>query len=346
MSKITLESFSTALNKNPEWIRNLVYFPHIEIEQEKLLKAGWNVEQIKRKWGFPPTIGKIPIAWRTGIYGEHIKAAPLIIALNFVSVVWPLSILLLFIEDYFFTSLSVLTILFVLASLNEKISNYFWRREISINNIPFYESLNQEAEEFFKLLSSTPKDSWKYANYSLYLRSFAFDDFNFDLNVEWPLLQKEKSFDSWAKVNTSIDTPIIYDSYHNSKSLMCVGNKNKQSGIGNISFDLEDWKETIKLLINNANRIYFVPDISNGVLWEIDYILRKDILHKIIFIMPPRKNSKIDIRLHWDDCARVYLGYGLKLPNYNGLGCCFYYRANKIITDGTFFQRALLGTRS
>lgn len=54
------------------------------------------------------------------------------------------------------------------------------------------------------------------------------------------------------------------------------------------------WQPVVESLITNSGAILMLPDISDGIAWEIDTLMAKDQLARVIFILLPRE-------LDWSD---------------------------------------------
>src|SRR5688572_30082862 len=71
------------------------------------------------------------------------------------------------------------------------------------------------------------------------------------------------------------------------------------SGAGRISLTLDpnktiDWKSSIETLIETSELVIVIPSVSSGMTWELDLLKRKQLLHKCVFVIPPRASSGFD----------------------------------------------------
>jgi hypothetical protein len=89
-------------------------------------------------------------------------------------------------------------------------------------------------------------------------------------------------------VYLSVDEAIVADNRAARRTVGIVRKKSHRSkGIGNIYCPEEaDWKCDVTLLIEKSSLILIVPDIYEGVSWELQKIVSLDALGKTIFVIP------------------------------------------------------------
>ncbi|MEW8111188.1 MAG: hypothetical protein AB2802_19090 [Candidatus Thiodiazotropha endolucinida] len=103
---------------------------------------------------------------------------------------------------------------------------------------------------------------------------------------------------------------------------MCVGNGEKDVGVGNIIVPDSEWKELVSKLIMYADHVFIMPFPSKGILWEIDEIINNsDYLDKTLFLMPPALHILGDRDKNWSEVQSLLNFKGYHLPNYSKKGC-------------------------
>ena len=66
-----------------------------------------------------------------------------------------------------------------------------------------------------------------------------------------------------------------------------------------------------------------VPSNRPGTMWEMETLRTANLLHKVIFIMPPRSKGDLDTRASWELAREAMTGHGLEPPAYDDRGLLF-----------------------
>ncbi len=70
-----------------------------------------------------------------------------------------------------------------------------------------------------------------------------------------------------------------------------------------------------------------IPSINEGILWELDLILKEGFLGKVIFVMPPSKGlvfaTSCEVKSLWEKTRAAFLERGLTIPEYRHSGAFF-----------------------
>lgn len=83
-----------------------------------------------------------------------------------------------------------------------------------------------------------------------------------------------------------------------------------------------EWQSTLKLLEETVDLILMVPNLSEGVRWEIELLSERRSLGKTLFVMPPLATD-IDVPRLWAEATPMMAEYGLDLPTYQPHGIIF-----------------------
>lgn len=84
-----------------------------------------------------------------------------------------------------------------------------------------------------------------------------------------------------------------------------------------IETDSTDWPELVAELALASKAIVLIPEVSPGLLYEIQLIIHQNLLHKVILLVPPSRND-VDHRRrssHWEALRRT-LRPTIWLPEY------------------------------
>jgi hypothetical protein len=95
-----------------------------------------------------------------------------------------------------------------------------------------------------------------------------------------------------------------------------------------------DWKQQMNAVIDMSERILFLPEVSDGICWEIQAIIKKHKVDKMEIIMLPSSLKSVcaldidpfnsgdfnNMEQMWDNCRQRYKTFGLDLPEYSSEG--------------------------
>ncbi len=155
-------------------------------------------------------------------------------------------------------------------------------------------------------------------SYSLFLRPF-----NSDNKI---LVEKNVSaIDSIYTIdyNYNIET-LIAKAVEYKYPLIGLGKKGGFDGGGKITSSNNSWKRDFVMLIENCEKVFIIPSMNPGTLYELNYIFDRELLWKTIFILPPlRRNVKESQQNSWEEIVEYALSKGIKFPKYNGNGLFF-----------------------
>lgn len=82
---------------------------------------------------------------------------------------------------------------------------------------------------------------------------------------------------------------------------------------------LENWEETIKVLIQNAKNIIFVPDISKGMKKELFHIMENKHLERTVFLIPSSTNKNATVKGQnkaWKLITEEFKRTGIIMPEF------------------------------
>lgn len=105
--------------------------------------------------------------------------------------------------------------------------------------------------------------------------------------------------------------------------LIALGRAGEAIGAGRITTDDEKWQTDIRVLMDRARAILAVPSNRPGTMWEMETLRTANMLHKVIFIMPPRSRGDLDTRASWEQAREAMTGHGLEPPAYDDRGLLF-----------------------
>jgi hypothetical protein len=115
--------------------------------------------------------------------------------------------------------------------------------------------------------------------------------------------------------------------------LVALGRAGEAIGAGRIVTDDDHWKADIRVLMDRAKAILVVPSDRPGTMWEIETLKNSDLLHKVIFIMPPRSKGALDTRERWEVARQAMAAHGLDAPDYQDHGLLFVVSANGKVSN-------------
>jgi hypothetical protein len=84
----------------------------------------------------------------------------------------------------------------------------------------------------------------------------------------------------------------------------------------------EGWKDLALSQFDRADVILFVPSNSPGVRWEIETLLAKALMTKVLFLMPPPAPD-YDVEGLWDGARSLLLGHAIEVPAWDSAGLFF-----------------------
>jgi tetratricopeptide (TPR) repeat protein len=84
----------------------------------------------------------------------------------------------------------------------------------------------------------------------------------------------------------------------------------------------DGWQEIVELQLGNADLIAMIPHNSAGVKWEIETIIKREMLSRCLFIMPPASPA-FDVAAMWAEATEMLRELHLKLPPYSAEGLIF-----------------------
>jgi hypothetical protein len=105
--------------------------------------------------------------------------------------------------------------------------------------------------------------------------------------------------------------------------LIALGQPGEAVGAGRIVTEDANWMRDIVGLMHRAKGILLVPSTRPGTLWEIETLKREALLHKVIFIMPPRTHGEFDTAERWELGRQAMHGHALEAPEHLERGLLF-----------------------
>jgi hypothetical protein len=81
----------------------------------------------------------------------------------------------------------------------------------------------------------------------------------------------------------------------------------------------EDWRSLLPTLDKTTDLIVMVPHVSEGVRWELEYVVRTGALSRTLFIMPPH-STDTDVEAMWSGAVAILEEHNLRPPNYRSQG--------------------------
>lgn len=115
--------------------------------------------------------------------------------------------------------------------------------------------------------------------------------------------------------------------------LIGIGQIKKTLGPGIIERPDDEWFKEFKNLASNSTFIIIIPGYSDGILAEIEWLEKNNLLWKTIFIMPPHSKSylidNINIVEYWDKTKTNLEALNITLPNHDLDGGLFVFKNKK-----------------
>jgi hypothetical protein len=84
----------------------------------------------------------------------------------------------------------------------------------------------------------------------------------------------------------------------------------------------DGWKDLALSQFDRADVILFVPSDSAGVRWEIETLLAKSLMTKVLFVMPPAAPD-YDVDGLWNSARRALSAHTIAAPDWNPSGLFF-----------------------
>lgn len=106
-------------------------------------------------------------------------------------------------------------------------------------------------------------------------------------------------------------------------------------GGGRLQLGTDRWRPVVELLMKEASVVFVVPGHTGGSTWEIEKICSANLLHKTVWIMPPKGARKF-YSSDWSKAAEVCCRYGIELPESRRAGRIFTFNPDGTVAD-TFF---------
>jgi len=102
-------------------------------------------------------------------------------------------------------------------------------------------------------------------------------------------------------------------------SVVSIGGRPESYGPSRLLTGDDDWKRVFDFVLEDCVLVMLVPHVSDGVRWEVEQLIARNLLHKTIFVMPPL-TEHLDVATMWEE-GRALLGeLELRLPRYDGEG--------------------------
>ena len=98
-----------------------------------------------------------------------------------------------------------------------------------------------------------------------------------------------------------------------------------------------DWKETVRMLAESSDLILVVPHKSEGVSWEMTFLIETGRIDRTLFVMPPL-SIDTDVAEMWRNATEMMAGHGLQLPAYRPDGLVFRLAPNRPVVEEWPFE--------
>jgi len=116
-----------------------------------------------------------------------------------------------------------------------------------------------------------------------------------------------------------------------------IGGPTDSFGAGRFYTTGDNWQDMLKALFEVADILVIVPHISDGLRWEVEFLIENDGLPKCLFVMPPSAEN-FDVGQMWQDAAGMMLEYGLHIPQYTKEGMLFTFGSNNQVLETLSFD--------
>ena len=98
-----------------------------------------------------------------------------------------------------------------------------------------------------------------------------------------------------------------------------------------------DWKESLRMLAQSSDLILVVPHKSEGVSWEMKFLIETGRIEQTLFVMPPL-SIDTDVAEMWRNATEMMAGHGLQLPVYRPDGLVFRLAPNRPVVEDWPFE--------
>lgn len=195
-------------------------------------------------------------------------------------------------------------------------------------------TLNSNSDEIYREIVLSPTTDHPPFSFSLYLRPFYADDYHYCAVAE------DIDYESY-KILSGRYYPLDFRLLKfSANKMVCVGNGEKDVGIGSIKLTDEQWKPPVNRLIDCAETIFILPSTSESMLWELEKITQNiSYLEKTYFIMPPAPYIVGERQKEWDNVKTIMDKMDLILPEYDRNGCAIKFSGESKVAkvDISFF---------
>lgn len=119
-------------------------------------------------------------------------------------------------------------------------------------------------------------------------------------------------------------------------AIIALGTKEMRLATGSIQVSDTEWQAVVARLISGAKFIFYVPDITPGMTWELSEIIRQATEGKVIIVQPPRLERSLwelmfkngngtpdspSVEAKWSMvCEHVRNNFGLEIGGYQASG--------------------------
>jgi hypothetical protein len=104
--------------------------------------------------------------------------------------------------------------------------------------------------------------------------------------------------------------------------IIALGRPGEHVGAGRIETSDATWKADITRMIEASEMALCVPSATEGTLWELDFLVKRDLLDKTVFIMPPATRH-VNYAREWERVRQSPIQDVLALPPYVPEGVLF-----------------------
>jgi len=158
--------------------------------------------------------------------------------------------------------------------------------------------------------------------YFLYLRPFKIDN---RLEVENMGYEHEPWVpQSYGEFPSFAFEAVLVENLNRLCRTIALGKSGKALGFGRFYTEDNTWKRYFKFFAYFAKIIFIIPSYTSNTVWEINWLKKKNLLYKCIFIMPRQHDSnKLNIPKFWNITSKVLEIYGVILPSYHRDGLFF-----------------------
>jgi hypothetical protein len=99
----------------------------------------------------------------------------------------------------------------------------------------------------------------------------------------------------------------------------------------------ERWQDAVASAIHTSDLIFLLPQASEGIEWEVRFLIGENALPRVIFVMPPEA-PHFDVPSLWAEATTMMRGLGYRLPRYKPGGLLFTMSDSGIITERFSFR--------